>query len=62
MRTFLASSALCLSLAAGFWFALTSTLTDMTKADCLAGRQRACEQLQQDGVPLAGPPTSDRDQ
>jgi hypothetical protein len=46
MRTFLASTALCLSLGAGFWFALTSTLTDMTEADCLAGVQRACEQLE----------------
>lgn len=50
MRTFLASSALCLSLSAGFWFALTSSLTDMTKADCLAGVQRACNQLQREAV------------
>lgn len=46
MRTFLASSALCLSLGAGFWFALTSSLTDMTRADCLSGVQRACAQLE----------------
>jgi hypothetical protein len=50
MRTFLASSALCLSLGAGFWFALTSSLTDMTRADCLAGVERACQQLMVDGV------------
>lgn len=50
MRTFLTSSALCLSLSAGFWFALTSSLTDMTKADCLAGVQRACAQLNQEGA------------
>ena len=50
MRTFLTSTTLCLSLGAGFWFALTSSLTDMTRADCLAGVQRACDQLNQDGV------------
>jgi hypothetical protein len=52
MRTFFASSLLCLGLGAGFWFTLTSTLTDMTKADCLAGVQRACDQLSRDGVGL----------
>lgn len=50
MRTFLTSSALCLSLGAGFWFALTSSLTDMTRADCQAGVQAACAQLNRDGV------------
>ena len=52
MRTFLASTALCLSLGAGFWYALTSSLTDMTKTDCLAGVQRACDQLNRDGVAI----------
>jgi hypothetical protein len=50
MRTFIASTALWLSLGAGFWFALTSTLTDMTRADCEAGVQNACVQLVRDGV------------
>lgn len=52
MRSFLTSSVLCLGLGAGFWFALTSTLTDMTKLDCLAGVERACDQLNRDGVKL----------
>jgi len=52
MQAFLASSVLCLGLSAGFWFALTSTLTDMTKADCYAGVERACDQLNRDGVKL----------
>jgi len=30
----------------GFWFALTSTLDDMTRADCEAGIIKACEQLE----------------
>jgi hypothetical protein len=46
MRTFLASTLLCLGLGAGFWFALTSTLTDLTIRDCQAGVQRACKQLE----------------
>jgi hypothetical protein len=50
MRTILASTTLCLGLSAGFWFALTSSLTDMTKADCQAGVQRACDQLKKDGA------------
>lgn len=45
-------SLLCLGLSVGFWYSLTTTLTDMTKADCLAGVQRACEQLNHDGVRL----------
>lgn len=44
------ASVLCLGLAVGFWYCLTSSLTDMTKADCRAGVQRACEQLNRDGV------------
>lgn len=50
MRTFLTSASLCLALSAGFWFALTSTLTDMTTRDCRAGVTAACEQLRRDGV------------
>ena len=52
MRTFFVSSLLWIGLGAGFWYALTSTLTDMTKADCLYGVQRACDQLNRDGVKL----------
>lgn len=51
MRPFLASFTLCLALGLGFWYALTSTLTDMTQRDCKAGVQRACDQLQR-GVAL----------
>lgn len=50
MRPFIASTALCLTLGAGFWYALTSTLTDLTVRDCQAGVQRACDQLRQDGA------------
>lgn len=52
MRTFLASTLLCLGLGVGFWFALTSTLTDMTIRDCKAGVTSACDQLHRDGVQL----------
>jgi hypothetical protein len=50
MRTILLGSTLCLGLTAGFWYSLTSTLTDMTIRDCRAGVQKACNQLQKDGV------------
>lgn len=50
MRTFLASSTLCLALAVGFFYAVTTSLTDLTIRDCRAGVERACEQLRQDGV------------
>lgn len=50
MLRFLLAFSLCLSIGAGFWYALTSTLTDMTKADCLYGVQSACDQLKRDGV------------
>lgn len=50
MLKFLLTFALCLSIGAGFWYALTSTLTDMTKADCRAGVELACEQLNRDEV------------
>lgn len=48
------ATTLCLGLAVGFWYCLTSSLTDMTKADCQAGVQRACDQLTSDGVPMPG--------
>ena len=50
MRPFLDSSTLCLALGLGFWYALTSTLTDMTQRDCKAGVQRACDQLKREGA------------
>jgi hypothetical protein len=50
MRPILIGSTLCLGLTAGFWYSLTSTLTDMTIRDCQAGVQRACDQLKKDGV------------
>lgn len=42
MRTFLLL-ALCVT---GFWFGLSSSLDDMTQADCRNGVQRACQQIQ----------------
>lgn len=33
-----------------FWFALTSSLTDMIRRDCRAGVEQACLQLKADGV------------
>lgn len=50
MQTFLASSTLCLALGLGFFYALTTSLTDLTTRDCQAGVERACYQLRQDGV------------
>jgi hypothetical protein len=50
MRPILIGSTLCLGLTAGFWYSLTSSLTDMTIRDCQAGVQRACDQLKKDGV------------
>ena len=63
MRPIIASTGLCCALAAGFWYALTTTLTDMTINDCQAGVVRACQQLQADGhpVPEHGYPTASRD-
>ena len=52
MQTTLISATLCAALAAGFWFALTSTLTDLTIRDCKAGVLSACAQLKKDGVKL----------
>lgn len=51
MRTTYAS-VLCLGLVVGFWYCLTTSLTDMTKADCKAGIQQACDQLVSDGHKL----------
>jgi len=50
MRTTLISATLCATLLAGFWCALSSTLTNLTIRDCKAGVERACVQLRQDGV------------
>jgi len=36
----------CVLLGGGFWYSLTTTLDDMTKRDCKAGVQRACDSLQ----------------
>jgi hypothetical protein len=52
MRPFITSTILCLGLTAGFWYALTSTLTDLTIRDCKAGALSACAQLKKDGVQL----------
>lgn len=45
MRSFLPATALCLTLTAGFWYCLTTTLDQMTAADCRAGIQKACDSL-----------------
>ena len=50
MRTFLTSGTLCIALGLGFWYALTSTLDDMTRRDCQAGVQLACQQLKEAGL------------
>jgi hypothetical protein len=34
----------------GFFYALSSTLTDLTRRDCSLGVPAACEQLQHAGV------------
>jgi hypothetical protein len=52
MRTTLISATLCATLLAGFWYTLTSTLTDLTIRDCKAGVLNACAQLKRDGVKL----------
>ena len=52
MRTTFIGATLCATLTAAFWYALTSTLTDMTRRDCQAGVEQACLQLQKDGVRL----------
>ena len=50
MRYFIAYLAFIVMISAGFFHVLNSTLMDMTRRDCLAGRTGACEQLQQAGV------------
>jgi len=40
------NSFLFLCVAAIFYFAMDSSLTDMTKADCQAGVEKACIELQ----------------
>lgn len=52
MRSTIAAAALWAAIITGFWFALTSSLTDMTRRDCRAGAELACKQLQRDGVKL----------
>lgn len=52
MRSTFASAALWAAITCGFWFALTSSLTDMTRRDCQAGLTQACQQLKADGVKL----------
>jgi hypothetical protein len=37
--------AACILLGGAFWYSLTTTLDDMTKRDCAAGIQKACESL-----------------
>tara|TARA_E500000331_G_scaffold315092_1_gene324869 strand:- start:3403 stop:3585 length:183 start_codon:yes stop_codon:yes gene_type:complete len=46
------STLLCTALAAGFFYCLTSTLTDMTKRDCHYGVLKACQQLEADGIKM----------
>ncbi len=48
----LVSSVLCLSLVAGFYYALSSSLTQMTVTDWQVGILKACEQLERDGIKL----------
>ena len=48
----LLSSLFCLTLAAGFYYSLSSSLTQMTVTDCQYGNLRACEQLEKDGIKL----------
>ncbi len=52
MRSTLASAALWAAITCGFWYALTASLTDMTRRDCRAGAELACKQLKADGVKL----------
>jgi hypothetical protein len=46
-------STLCLLLSVAAFYSLTTTLTDMTKADCRAGIEKACQQLERDGVKIS---------
>lgn len=50
MRPKISASLLCLALSAGFWYSITSTLDDLTRRDCRAGVQRACDQLAKAGL------------
>lgn len=52
MRSFIALPLLWALLTVGFWFTLTSTLTDMTRRACHLGSVKACQQLIDDGVKL----------
>ncbi len=46
VKTFLLSTGLGVGLAVGGFFCLTSTLDRMTEIDCMAGVQKACQQLE----------------
>jgi hypothetical protein len=50
MRPNISASLLCLALSAGFWYSITTSLDDMTRQDCRAGVQRACDQLAKAGL------------
>jgi hypothetical protein len=42
-----AGLAICTGLSGAFWYCLTTTLDDMTRADCNAGVVAACQALKQ---------------
>ena len=44
---FTAGLAICTGIAGAFWYCLTTTLDDMTRADCNAGVVAACQALKQ---------------
>jgi hypothetical protein len=50
MRYFIPAAAFVIMICAGFFYALSSTLTEMTQQDCRSGIAAACRQLQQAGV------------
>lgn len=44
-RNIVITSIFCVLLGGAFWFSLNSTLDQMTKRDCEAGIQKACNAL-----------------
>lgn len=50
MRSTAAAIALCLGICAGFFYATTTTLDDMTRRDCRAGIEKACAALDKAGL------------
>jgi hypothetical protein len=50
MRFLIAYLTFIVAISVGFFYALSSTLTDMTRRDCRLGVPTACEQLQHAGV------------